>query len=71
MKGAKLIHDGRSDYWKNQLHQWPLWVGSAVGAGLGTALGVSFGGGAVGALGGVIGAVAGFEGTLAASRFLK
>lgn len=71
MKGAKLIHDGRSHYWKNQLHQWPLWTGSAVGAGLGAALGASFGGTALGAVGGVIGAVAGFEGTLAASRFLK
>ena len=62
MKGAELIHDGRSNYWANQRHQWPLLLGAAAGAGLGAAVG--------GVIGGVLGTVAGFEGTLAFSKLL-
>jgi Permuted papain-like amidase enzyme, YaeF/YiiX, C92 family len=63
MKGARLIHDGHSNYWANQRHQWPFLLGAAVGAGVGTTL--------FGPLGGVIGAAVGFEGTLAATKLLK
>lgn len=63
MKGAKLIHDGRSNYWSNQKHQWPLLLGAAVGAGLGASVG--------GVVGAVAGTVLGFEGTLAGMRLLK
>lgn len=63
MKGARLVHDGRSDYWRNQLHQWPIHLGSLVGAGLGGVLG--------GPVGAVLGAAAGYEGTLALTKFLS
>lgn len=63
MEGAELIHDGKSEYWRNQLHQWPLHLGAAVGAGVGCLVG--------GPLGAVIGGVAGFEGTMAAIKHLQ
>lgn len=76
MKGAKLIHDGRSNYWSNQRHQWPLYLGGAFGAGLGatlgTQLGSTLGGGLGAAIGGPVGAVVGsalgYEGTLAGMK---
>jgi permuted papain-like amidase YaeF/Yiix C92 family enzyme len=63
MKGAKLIHDGRSNYWSNQRHQWPMYLGAAVGAGLGAAVG--------GPLGAVVGSALGFEGTLAGLKLFS
>lgn len=77
MKGAKLIHDGKSNYWKNQVHQLPLWLGSTAGAGIGAAAGATLGaaiggglGGAImGGVGGLLGAFAGYEGTLAATKY--
>lgn len=57
MRGAQLVHDGQSDYWRNQLHQWPLYAGAAAGAVLGGLLG--------GPLGAAAGLAAGYEGTLA------
>lgn len=79
MKGAKLIHDGRSNYWANQRHQWPMYLGAAAGAGLGATIGASLGAavspglGAVigGPVGAVLGGALGFEGTLAGMKRLR
>lgn len=63
MKGAALIHDGHSDYWTNQRHQWPMYLGAAMGAGLGAVVG--------GPVGAVVGSALGFEGTLAGLKLFK
>jgi len=69
MKGAELIHDGRSHYWANQRHQAPFYLGAAAGAALGgVAAGATLGSGVAGAVGAVVGGVLGFEGTLLASK---
>ena len=79
MKGARLIHDGRSNYWANQRHQWPMYLGGAVGAGAGATLGATLGAavspglGAIvgGPVGAVLGGFLGFEGAVSATRYLK
>lgn len=71
MKGASLIHDGHSNYWANQLYQWPLYLGAAVGAGLGASVGAGVGSTVVGALGSVVGAVAGFEASVATQKWFQ
>lgn len=63
MSGAELIHDGKSEYWCNQLHQWPLHLGAVAGASVGALVGGPFGA--------VVGMAAGFEGTLAAMRYFS
>ena len=62
MKDAQLIHDGRSNYWANQRHQWPLLLSTAVGVGVGSLVG--------GPIGALLGGALGYEGSLAASKLL-
>lgn len=66
MNGAKLIHKGDSNYWTNQRHQWPLYLGAAAGAGLGASVGGAVGGALGASLGALAGALVGFEGAAAA-----
>ena len=79
MNGARLIHDGRSNYWANLTHQWPMYLGGAAGAGAGATLGAALGAtvspglGAVigGPVGAVLGGVLGFEGAVSATKWLN
>ena len=79
MNGARLIHDGRSNYWANLRHQWPMYLGGAAGAGAGATLGAALGAtvspglGAVigGPVGAVLGGVLGFEGAVSATKWLN
>lgn len=56
MPGAEMIHDEKSNYWKNKLAYWPLGA-SAVACGVAGGLLGGAGGAALGGLGGLVGSI--------------
>lgn len=63
MPNATILVDGKSHYWKNQLHSWPLLLTSAIGVGVGAAV--------AGGLGAVLGGALFHEACLGVNSLLR